>query len=90
MQEPGMEHVRAAQADGRWGSAYDPASEMTVPGDLLAALEKRAGAKAFFDTLSRQNLYAIVYRLQTAKRPETRQRRFKKILAMLENGETFH
>lgn len=90
MREPGMEHVRAAQADGRWESAYDPASEMTVPGDFLAALEERADAKAFFETLNRQNLYAIVYRLQTAKKPETRQKRFEKILTMLARGETFH
>lgn len=90
MREPGMKHVRAAQADGRWGAAYAPASEMTIPDDFLEALEARADARAFFDTLNRQNLYTIAYRLQTAKRPETRQKRFEKFLAMLENGEKFH
>ena len=90
MREPGLEHVRAAQADGRWESAYDPASEMVVPDDLLAALEEHAVAKAFFETLNRQNVYAIVYRLQTAKKPETRQKRFERIMTMLENGEKFH
>ncbi len=90
MQEPGMKHVHAAQADGRWEAAYDPFSEMTIPEDFLKALEERTAAKAFFETLNRQNLYAIAYRLQTAKRPETRQKRFEKFLTMLENGEKFH
>lgn len=88
MQEVGMEHVRAAQADGRWEAAYAPASEMTIPDDFLAALDERPAAKAFFATLKRQNLYTIFYGLQTAKKPETRQRRFEKFLAKLENGET--
>ena len=90
MREPGMKHVRAAQADGRWEVAYAPASEMTIPDDFLEALQERADARAFFESLNRQNLYAIAYRLQTAKRPETRQKRFEKFLAMLENGEKFH
>jgi uncharacterized protein YdeI (YjbR/CyaY-like superfamily) len=90
MQEAGLVHVRAAQADGRWEAAYDPASEMTVPEDFLAALDTRPNARAFFNTLNRQNLYAIAYRLQTAKKPETRQKRFEKFLVMLENGEKFY
>ena len=90
MQEPGMVHVYAAQADGRWDAAYAPASEMTVPEDFLAALEQRPAAKAFFDTLNRQNLYAIAYRLQTARKPETRQKRFEQFLAMLEKGEKLY
>jgi len=90
MQEPGLVHVRAAQADGRWELAYDPPSEMTVPEDFLAALEERPNAKAFFDTLNRQNLYAIAYRLQTAKKPETRQKRFEAFLEMLEREEKLY
>ena len=90
MQEVGMVHVRAAQADGRWAAAYAPSSEMTIPEDLLAALEERPQAKAFFETLNRQNLYAIVYRLQTAKKPETRQRRLEQFLTMLEKGEKLY
>ena len=90
MQEVGMVHVRAAQADGRWEAAYAPASEMTIPEDLLAALEERPQAKAFFETLNRQNLYAIAYRLQTAKKPETRQRRLEKFIAMMEKGEKLY
>ncbi|WP_416306987.1 YdeI/OmpD-associated family protein [Neptunicella sp. SCSIO 80796] len=90
MQEPGLVHVRAAQADGRWEQAYAPASEMVMPEDLLDALSCRPAAKAFFDSLNRQNHYAIVHRLQTARKPETRQKRFDNILAMLEKGEKFH
>ncbi|KXI27589.1 YdeI/OmpD-associated family protein [Paraglaciecola hydrolytica] len=90
MQESGLAHCRAAQADGRWQAAYAPSSEMVVPEDFLAALSSRPNAKAFFDTLNRQNLYAIVYRLQTAKKPETRQKRFDKLLNMLENEEKLY
>jgi uncharacterized protein YdeI (YjbR/CyaY-like superfamily) len=90
MQESGMKHVRAAQADGRWEAAYAPASEMTIPDDFLAALEERPAAKKFFKTLNRQNLYAIYIGLHTAKRTETRQKRFEKFLTMLENGEKLY
>lgn len=85
-----MAHVRAAQADGRWAAAYAPPSEMTVPEDFLAALEQRPKAKAFFETLNRQNRYAIAYRLQTARKPETRQKRFERFLTMLETGEKLY
>lgn len=90
MQEVGLVHVRAAQADGRWEAAYAPASEMTMPPDFLALLEQRPAAKAFFQTLNRQNQYAIGYRLQTAKKPATRQKWVEKILEMLDKGEKFY
>ncbi|MCB9107747.1 MAG: YdeI/OmpD-associated family protein [Anaerolineales bacterium] len=90
MQEVGMVHVRAAQADGRWEAAYAPPSEMTVPEDFLAALDERSQAKAFFETLNKQNRYAIAYRLQTAKKPETRQKRFEQFIAMMEKGEKLY
>jgi uncharacterized protein YdeI (YjbR/CyaY-like superfamily) len=90
MEEAGMVHVRAAQADGRWDNAYAPASEMEMPADFLAALEQRPAAKAFFGTLNRQNRYAIGYRLATAKKPATRQKRLDQFLAMLEKGETLY
>lgn len=90
MQEAGMVHVRAAQADGRWENAYAPASEITVPADFLEALEHRPKAKAFFETLNKTNLYTPSYRLQTARKPETRQKRFDAFLAILEKGETFY
>jgi uncharacterized protein YdeI (YjbR/CyaY-like superfamily) len=90
MQESGLIHVRAAQADGRWESAYAPSSEMTMPEDFMAALAERPSAKAFFETLNRQNRYAIAYRLQSAKKPETRQKRFDSFLAMLEKEEKLY
>ena len=90
MQPPGMIHVEAAQADGRWEAAYAPASEMTLPDDFMAALVERPTAQTFFATLNKQNLYAISYRLQTAKKPETRQKRFKQFLDMLEKGEKLY
>lgn len=90
MEEPGMRQVHAAQADGRWEAAYAPASEMTVPDDFLAALAERPAAKEFFETLNRQNLYAIVYRLQTAKKAETRQKLIEKFVTMFENGDKLY
>lgn len=83
MEESGLVHVRAAKADGRWENAYAPASEMTVPADFLASLENRPKAKQFYETLSKSNRYAIAYGLETAKKPETRQRRFEKFMDML-------
>ncbi len=87
MEEPGLVHVRAAKADGRWESAYAPASEMTVPADFLAALENRPKEKQFYETLTKSNRYAIAYGLETAKKPETRQRRFTKFVDMLVREE---
>lgn len=63
---------------------------MIIPQDFLDALETAPAAKAFFQTLDRKNLYPIYYRLQTAKRPETRAKRMAQILAQLERGERFH
>ena len=82
MQEPGLVQVRAAKADGRWKNAY-AASEMKVPADFLAAVERKPKTKQCFETLNRTNRYAIAYGLTTAKRPKTRQRRFDKFLDML-------
>ncbi len=82
MKESGLAHVRAAKADGRWENAY-VASEMMVPADFLAALENRPKAKQFYETLTKTDRYAIAYGLETAKKPETRQRRFKKFMDML-------
>lgn len=75
-------HVRAAKADGRWGNAYT-ASEIKVPADFLAALESMPKAKQFYETLTKSNRYAIAYGLESAKKPETRQRRFKKFMDKL-------
>ncbi len=90
MRPAGLAAIEAAKADGRWDQAYDPPSSMTVPDDFLAELKQDKAAFAFFESLSKANRYAIGYRLQTAKKPETRARRMAQILAMLKRGEAFH
>lgn len=86
MMEPGLVHVRAAKADGRWESAY-VVSEMKIPEDFLAALESKPKEKQFFETLNKSSRYTIAYGLTSAKKPETRQRRFKKFMDMLTHKE---
>jgi uncharacterized protein YdeI (YjbR/CyaY-like superfamily) len=86
----GRLEIEAAKKDGRWTAAYDSPSKAAVPDDFLAALGRDKKAKAFFESLNKANRYAITYRLQTAKKPETRQRRMDAILAMLGRGEAFH
>ncbi|MEG8040323.1 YdeI/OmpD-associated family protein [Sphingomonas sp. LR60] len=86
----GLAHVQAARAEGRWDTAYEGSATMVIPQDFLDALAARPEAEAFFHTLDRKNLYPIYYRLQTAKRPETRVRRMQQILAQLARGERFH
>ncbi|QUM76939.1 YdeI/OmpD-associated family protein [Moritella sp. 24] len=86
MQESGLVHVRSAKADGRWGNAY-VVSEMQVPGDFLAELDKQPRVKEFFETLNKSSRYVIAYGLTSAKKSETRQRRFTKYMAMLVNEE---
>jgi uncharacterized protein YdeI (YjbR/CyaY-like superfamily) len=90
MRPAGFAEVERAKADGRWDAAYEGQRTITVPGDLERELDARPRAKAFFDQLSSQNRYAILYRLQEAKRPETRARRLVKFVAMLEARETIH
>lgn len=90
MKAAGLKAVEAAKADGRLKVAYDAPGKSEVPKDFLAALAKNAKAKAFFATLNRANVYAITFRLQTAKKPETREKRMKAILEMLGKGEKFH
>ena len=90
MRAAGQAQVDAAQRDGRWTAAYDSQSNATFPDEFLAALTKDRKTAAFFESLSKSNRYAIAYRLQTAKRPETKQRRMAMILAMLARGEAFH
>jgi uncharacterized protein YdeI (YjbR/CyaY-like superfamily) len=90
MTPAGLAHVDAAKADGRWEAAYAGPATMVIPQDFIDALETMPDAKAFFETLDRKNLYPIYYRLQTAKRPETRAKRMTQILAQLERGERFH
>ncbi len=90
MKPAGLEAVAAAKADGRWEAAYEAQSKMTVPDDFLKALGKNKKTLAFYKTLNKANLFAIAFRLQTAKKPETRQKRMEAILAMLSKGEKFH
>ena len=86
----GMTEIEAAKADGRWDAAYAPASTASEPEDLKAALDAVPEARVFFDTLSGANRYAILYRVQTAKKPETRAARIGKFVGMCERGETIH
>jgi uncharacterized protein YdeI (YjbR/CyaY-like superfamily) len=90
MQPAGMAAIEQAKANGRWESAYAGPSKAEVPPDLAAALRKRPKAAAFFARLNSQNRYAILFRLHTAKRAETRAARLRDFVAMLERGETFH
>jgi uncharacterized protein YdeI (YjbR/CyaY-like superfamily) len=90
MHPAGLAEVERARADGRWDAAYEGQRSITVPDDLARELDARPQAKAFFEQLSSQNRYAILYRLHDAKRAETRARRLAKFVAMLEAGETIH
>ncbi len=90
MKPAGRRQIKAAKKDGRWAKAYHPPSTATLPEDFLKEVNKNKKAKAFLESLNRVNVYAIIYRLQTAKKPETREKRFKQFLAMLAKGEKLH
>lgn len=90
MQPQGMAEVERAKRDGRWESAYDGAASSSVPADLAAALDRNARARAFFEALDGANRYAILYRIQTAKKPETRAERIVRFVAMCAQGEMIH
>ena len=86
MQAPGLAQVEAARADGRWATAYAGSATMVMPEDFLAALQQDPAAQAFYATLKRQQLFTIYYRLTSAKRAETREKRMVEILAKLGRG----
>jgi len=90
MKPAGLTHIHTAKKDGRWEGAYDSPANMEIPPDFLQALKKNKKAEVFFKTLNRANLYAIGWRLQTAKKPETRARRMAAILTQLKAGNKFH
>ena len=90
MQPAGMREVEAARADGRWDAAYEGSARMDVPAELSEALGASAKARRFFDQLDRTNRYAFCWRVQTAKKPETRKARAEKFVAMMERGEKIH
>ncbi|MGV3624155.1 MAG: YdeI/OmpD-associated family protein [Archangium sp.] len=87
MQPQGLAHVDAAKADGRWDAAYAGSAEMVIPDDFLAALEKNRAAAKFYPTLKKASLYRIAWRLQNAKKPETRVKRIAKFIDELSRGE---
>lgn len=86
----GLHHIEQAKLDGRWDAAYAPQSTATIPDDLDAALARDKKAKSFFATLDSANRHAILYRVHTAKKAETRARRVETFVAMLARGETIH
>jgi uncharacterized protein YdeI (YjbR/CyaY-like superfamily) len=90
MRPPGLAEVERAKADGRWDAAYDSPASAGVPEDFERALARSKKAREFFATLSSANRYAILYRIQDAKRPETRARRIKQLVEMLARGEKLH
>ncbi|MBR7827630.1 YdeI/OmpD-associated family protein [Actinospica sp. MGRD01-02] len=90
MRPAGLREVERAREDGRWDAAYESQSSAEVPADLQAALDADPQAAAFFATLDRANRYAVLYRVNEAKRADTRAKRIEKFVAMLHAGETIH
>jgi uncharacterized protein YdeI (YjbR/CyaY-like superfamily) len=90
IKQAGLLAIEAAKKDGRWDAAYHSPGRATIPRDFLAALARNEKARAFFGTLNKTHLYSIAWRLQTAKKPETRARRMTAILEMLAKGKKFH
>lgn len=90
MKPAGLAAIEEAKRNGRWDTAYEGQKNMEVPPELAAALDANPDAKAFFETLNKTNRYAFCFRVQTAMRPETKQARVEKFIAMLKKGETFH
>jgi uncharacterized protein YdeI (YjbR/CyaY-like superfamily) len=90
MEAPGLAEVERAKRDGRWERAYDAARSASVPADLAAAFARSARARAFFETLDSANRYAILYRVQAAKKPETRAARIERFVGMCARHETLH
>jgi uncharacterized protein YdeI (YjbR/CyaY-like superfamily) len=90
MKPAGLAEVEAARLDGRWDAAYPPQSSLDVPEDFQRALDESPAAKEFFATLRGVRRYSFIYRITDAKRPETRARRIREFVAMLEEGRTHH
>jgi uncharacterized protein YdeI (YjbR/CyaY-like superfamily) len=90
MQPAGIRQVELAKADGRWDQAYESQSKITIPADFQSELDKNQKAKDFFSTLDNTNRYAILFRIQTAKKPETRSARIQKFIEMLSKNQRIH
>ncbi|MBK7305438.1 MAG: YdeI/OmpD-associated family protein [Saprospiraceae bacterium] len=90
MKPAGLKAIEKAKANGNWEKAYDSPSKMTIPEDFLKELSNNKKAEAFYKGLNNTNLFSIGFRLQTAKKLETREKRMKEIIEMLAKGEKFH
>jgi uncharacterized protein YdeI (YjbR/CyaY-like superfamily) len=90
MKPAGFKEIERAKLDGRWDAAYDSSSKATVPSDFQSALHGNARAKAFFGMLDSRNRYAVLFRIQTAKKAETRAKRISQFVMMLERHEKVH
>ncbi|MBI5953814.1 MAG: YdeI/OmpD-associated family protein [Chloroflexi bacterium] len=90
MKPAGLKAIEAAKADGRWAQAYASQKNMSVPEDFQSALDRNKKAKAFFETLNSANRYSFLFRIETAKKAETRARRIQQFVEMLEKNEKFH
>ena len=90
MRTSGLNAIEKAKANGTWEKAYDSPSKMTIPDDFLKELSKNKSAETFFKSLNKTNLFAIGFRLQTAKKQETREKRMKEIIEKLAKGEKYH
>lgn len=90
MKPSGLREIERAKKDGRWDAAYDSQSTAAVPDDFQAALDQSPAAQAFFLTLNSVNRYAILFRIQTAKKAETRAKRIQEFITMLERNEKIH
>jgi uncharacterized protein YdeI (YjbR/CyaY-like superfamily) len=89
MRPAGLAAIEQAMQNGRWDAAYDSQRTITVPADFQAELDKNPKAKTFFESLSSAKRYSFLFRIQTAKKPETREKRIRQFVEMLERGETF-
>jgi len=90
MKPAGLKAIEMAKQDGRWAAAYESQKVISVPADFQAALDKNKKAKAFFATLNSANRYSFLFRIQTARKAETRAKRIGQFVEMLERGEKFH
>jgi uncharacterized protein YdeI (YjbR/CyaY-like superfamily) len=90
MKAAGLEAIENAKKSGRWDAAYDSPSGATVPSDFQAALDANPRAKAFFKTLDRANRYAVLWRIQTVRKAETRARKIEQFIGRLEREEKIH
>ena len=90
MKPAGLAEIEKARSDGRWEQAYDSQSKATIPEDLQRELDRNPEAAKFFATLDSANRYAVLYRIQEAKKPETRARRIEKFIGMLNRHEKVH